>query len=158
MSEKIKAARQQLGGFFKERRLQMGRTTQELADFVGISVNTLNGIESGRFAWDVDLNNRLCAALEIKPFFAPLELIGGGTLPSSDPSGKFLFAPDDQDLFILHRQFPACLIQILQTTPVTFRIVDLYDKIDESELVMHPFLEEAKKFWRDHINKHNNEN
>jgi hypothetical protein len=35
---------------------------------------------------------------------------------------------------------------VVQTTPVTFRIVDLYDDIDRDLLMMHPFLEEAKKF------------
>lgn len=64
---------------------------------------------------------------------------------------KFLLAVDQEnnELFILHREFPACLIQIVQTTPVTFRIVDLYDDIDDDSLVNHPFFDEAKKFWKD---------
>ncbi|MBN8833749.1 MAG: hypothetical protein BGO53_08960 [Sphingobacteriales bacterium 39-19] len=63
---------------------------------------------------------------------------------------KFLFAPDHtiNELFILHRAFPACLIQVVQTTPATFRIVDLYDQIDEADLLKHPFLKEAQEFWR----------
>jgi hypothetical protein len=65
---------------------------------------------------------------------------------------KFLFAPDHEgkELYILHREFPACLIQVIQSTPVTFRIVDLYDEINQDELLRHPFLEDAKKFWREH--------
>jgi hypothetical protein len=64
---------------------------------------------------------------------------------------KFLFAPDHEanELYILHREFPACLIQVVQTTPVTFRIVDLYDDIEQSELIEHPFFEEAKRFWKE---------
>lgn len=64
---------------------------------------------------------------------------------------KFLFAPDHEnnELYILHREFPACLIHVIQITPVTFQIVDLYDDIDGPELLKHPFLEEAKKFWRE---------
>lgn len=68
---------------------------------------------------------------------------------------KFLLAVDreNNDLFILHREFPACLIQIIQTTPVTFRVVDLYDDIADHELLKHPFFEEAKTFWREVGNK-----
>lgn len=67
--EKIRTARKELGRFFAEKREAMGRTQEELASYVGITANTLRGIESGRFAWDIDLNHRLCAALEIKPYF-----------------------------------------------------------------------------------------
>lgn len=66
---------------------------------------------------------------------------------------KFLFAPDEatQSLFILHRQFPACLIEVVQSTPVKFKIVDLYDEIDKDVLVNHPVLNEAKNFFREHF-------
>lgn len=67
--EKIRTARKELGRFFAEKREAMGRTQEELALYVGISPNTLRGIEAGRFAWDIDMNHRLCAALEIKPYF-----------------------------------------------------------------------------------------
>lgn len=68
---------------------------------------------------------------------------------------KFLFAPDheNKELYILHREFPACLIQVVQTTPVTFRIVDLYDDIEQDDLLKHPFLAEAQKFWREYGSK-----
>lgn len=69
MSE-IKIAIQQMGAFFQERREQMGRTRQELAAFVGVSANTIERIEFGLFAWDMDLHLRLCQALEIKPYFS----------------------------------------------------------------------------------------
>ena len=70
-------------------------------------------------------------------------------------SKKFLFAPDEDSgtLYILHRAFPACLIQVIQTTPATFRIVDLYDEIDENTLLVHPFLEDAKKFYKEKADK-----
>lgn len=71
MSEnKIKTARQQLGQFFKERREEIGHDAQTVAEHLGISENTLKGIENGRFAWDIDLQHRLCQALEIKPYFS----------------------------------------------------------------------------------------
>lgn len=70
MNEQIKAARKQLGGFFKERREQLGQTLEDVAEFIGITVNTLKGIETGRFAWDIDLHLKICSALGIKPYFS----------------------------------------------------------------------------------------
>lgn len=63
---------------------------------------------------------------------------------------KFLFSVDplENELYILHRQYPACLIHVVQTTPATFRVVDLYDEIENDELLSHPFLNDAKSFWK----------
>ncbi|HXR84313.1 MAG TPA: helix-turn-helix transcriptional regulator [Hanamia sp.] len=70
MNDKIKSARQQLGMFFKERREEMGHKEEYLAKQLDITVNTVKGIETGRFAWDIDLHLRICQALEIKPYFS----------------------------------------------------------------------------------------
>lgn len=160
MNDKIKAARVALGSFLKERRKQMGRTEKELAEFLKLSAETVKGVEDGRFAADIDTIFRFCKELELKPYFAPLENIGGGTAPQSAGLDKFLMAPNSSgdQLYILHRQYPACLIQVIPTTPATFRIVDLYDKIEEEELVTHPFMEDAKNFWRQYGEKSNNTN
>jgi len=149
-NQKIKESKEQLGSFFKQRRLQMRLPNEIVASLIGVSAKTLQEIESGEFPAGIDTILRLCAELELKPFFAPLEELGKGSLPDFDAGEKFVLAPDqvNRQLYILHRQFPACLIQIIQTTPVTFRIVDLYDKIDEEELAVHPFLEEAKEFFK----------
>jgi DNA-binding XRE family transcriptional regulator len=48
----------------------MGHDMQTVAAHLGITINTLKGIETGRFAWDIDLQHALCAALEIKPYFS----------------------------------------------------------------------------------------
>lgn len=70
MTNKITFARVELGQYFQQRRVELGHSQHELADMVGLSASTVNGIETGRFAWDIDLQHRLCAALEITPFFA----------------------------------------------------------------------------------------
>ena len=63
---------------------------------------------------------------------------------------KFLFSidPDSKELYILHRAFPALLIHVIQNTPVTFRVVDVYDEINREELEKHPCLNEAREWWR----------
>lgn len=85
----IKEARKQLGLFFMNRRKEMGHSLNELAEYLGISANTLHGIETGRFAWDIDLHLRICQALEIKPYFSV-------TLP-----------PDEQDYTLRKDDDPA---------------------------------------------------
>lgn len=66
---------------------------------------------------------------------------------------KFMFTVDhaNNELYILHRQFPACLMQIKQETPVRFIIQDLYDEMENpADILNMPFVEEAKAFWRDY--------
>lgn len=75
-NEKIKAARLQLGRFFQERREEMGHSQEILSRHLGITANTMNGIETGRFAWDIDLHLQICQALEIKPYFSATNLTG----------------------------------------------------------------------------------
>lgn len=147
MNEKIKAARHLLGGFLQERRQQMGRSREDLAVFLGISAETVKGVETGRFACDIDQMFKICTALEIKPYFVPIEEI---SISEGDRKEAFLLAvnEEDKELYILHREYPACLIHVLQTTPATFKIVDLYDNISEEDLLKHPFLEEAKNFYK----------
>lgn len=70
MEEKIKAARKQLGGFLKQRREQLGLTTDELGGLVGFTGNTIRGVESGRFAMDIDMQFKIYQALGIKPYFS----------------------------------------------------------------------------------------
>ena len=58
---------------------------------------------------------KFCEALEIKPFFAPLEEINPAPEPSAD---AFLISVDaaNKQLYILHRHFPACLVHVAGTT------------------------------------------
>lgn len=72
--EKHLKARKEIGLFFAERREQMGHSCKALADFIGISENTMQRIEQGLFDYDVMLLFQICEALEIKPFFVPLEM------------------------------------------------------------------------------------
>lgn len=157
---KIRAARVELGGFLAERRKQMRRTQSELAEYTAMPVSTINGIETGKFIAGIDQILAICQALELKPFFSRLEMLGKGGLANLPKGPDFLICPDGEagELYILHRKYPACLIHIVQTTPVTFRCVDLYDKISEEDLAVNPFWEGAKEFWKNHINNSQQKN
>ena len=67
--EKHLKARKDLGLFFAERRSEMGRSIKQVADFVGITENTLQRIEAGDFDYKISLLYAICEALEIKPFY-----------------------------------------------------------------------------------------
>lgn len=66
---------------------------------------------------------------------------------------KFLFSidPTNRELYILHRQYPSCLIWVKQETPVRFIIQDLYEDMPDDEfdtLPIMPFVQEAKDFFK----------
>lgn len=64
---------------------------------------------------------------------------------------KFLLSvdPANNELYILHRLWPACLIHVVQEIPARFVIEDLYDNVDNVETIPGmPFIEEAKDFYR----------
>lgn len=85
MSDTIKAARIVLGQMFRDRREGLGLAPEILAGAVGITVNTVKGIETARFAWDIDTYLRMCQALSIKPYFAPI----------NDHAASFMSRPAD---------------------------------------------------------------
>lgn len=66
------------------------------------------------------------------------------------PMTKFLLCPDDEkkELYILHREYPACLIWIKQETPVSFIVQDLYDEMENvNDILEMSFVQEAKEFF-----------
>lgn len=126
--DKIKAARVQLGQYFKNRREEMGASVEQLAQHLGISANTMRGIESGRFAWDIDMHFRICQALEIKPYFSttPDPLDEDFTLRKEDDPERYhgfyivenlLLHPDQ--LGIVKLTYPRMLLYFNYSTSFT---------------------------------------
>lgn len=66
---------------------------------------------------------------------------------------KFLLCVDKEknDLYILHREYPACLIYVEQTVPLNFVALDLFEDIPPEEarklLTSEPFKKELKDFF-----------
>ena len=70
------------------------------------------------------------------------------------PLTKFLLCPDHvgNELYILHREFPACLIWVKQETPVRFIVMDLYDDMeDTNDILQMDFVQDAKDFFNNYI-------
>ena len=92
MDEKIKAARVKLGGFIKERREVLGMSQEVLGRACGVTANTINGVETGRFAMDVDLMLVIFRELSIKPYYSFL-------LPEADTVDCSLLGEGDPDKY-----------------------------------------------------------
>jgi len=57
--------------------------------------------------------------------------------------------PINNELYILHRNFPACLIWVKQEIPMRFVIQDLYDEVENNnEILNMPFVQAAKDFFK----------
>lgn len=68
---------------------------------------------------------------------------------------KFLLSIDkeERELYILHREFPRCLIYVEQTVPVNFVVFDLFeDNLSEEdaikELTKPEFKAQLNDFWQ----------
>jgi len=145
----LKDARRQIGEFFRNRRIQMGHSLEHAARFIGITANTLSRIEQGKFHWDIDLHHKLCETYEIKPFLVPRELLKPRDIDLAD----YLLVPDhaNMQLYILHRKFPACLIQVIQTIPATFEVLEFYDFCSKEEVSAITI--KAKMFYNDYVER-----
>lgn len=55
-----------LGQRFQNKRLELGLTTEQIADSVGVKQTTILKIEKGLFAWDIDLHIQLCKVLNLQ--------------------------------------------------------------------------------------------
>ncbi len=67
---------------------------------------------------------------------------------------KFLLCPDEEtkELYILHREYPACLILVKQETPIRFIVMDLFDDVkDEHSILEMPFVQEAKDYFKNYV-------
>lgn len=69
---------------------------------------------------------------------------------------QFLIAvdKDTEQVYILHRYFPSCLIWVKQETPIRFIIMDWYEEgePDLDAILQMPFVQQAKDFFFEQYN------
>lgn len=68
----------------------------------------------------------------------------------TDNSPEFLMCPDPvaNQLYILHRNEPVCLIHVVQSTPIRFVVQELYTEMDNPDDILNmPFVQRAKDFF-----------
>jgi len=147
--EKYKELRNRLLSYIKNFAQKNGITQEKIAERTGFSSNNVSRMLQGRYTPTLDNFIRLAESIdhnvELLKSFTPESIENSGILP------KFMFTVDplNNELYILHRQFPACLIHIVQETPVRLIIEDIYDEMgNPADILTMPFIEEAKSFWR----------
>lgn len=131
---------------------QEGITQKQIAEKTGYIQSNISRIFSGKFSPSLDIVLNITKAIGYKLSLSKYHK-GYGTVNGVKP--KFLFCPDpiNNELYILHRNYPSCLILVKQELPARFIIVDLYDEVEnEADILLMPFVEEAKEFFRKQIN------
>lgn len=49
----------------------------------------------------------------------------------------------EKELYILHREYPRCLIYVEQTTPINFIVVDFFEPNEKQEDVINTLISDA---------------
>lgn len=63
---------------------------------------------------------------------------------------KFLLCVDkkEKEIYILHRESPLCLIWVKQEIPMRFVLYETYEQVDAERIMLMPFVQEAKDFFK----------
>lgn len=137
---------------------QEGITQKQISEKTGYIQSNISRTFSGKFPPSLDQILKIAKAIGYKLTLSKYHK-GYGVLNGVKP--KFLFCPDpvNKELYILHRNYPSCLIHVKQELTTRFIIVDLYDEVEnEADILLMPFVQEAKEFFRKQINKNMHKN
>ena len=126
-------------------------THNEIAISTGYIESNVSRVLSGKYAPTLDVITSIANAAGYDVAFVNQEVNQQPAPETIQP--KFLLAMDfaNSELYIIHRQWPSCLIWIKQETPVRFIVQDLYDDVENpSDILGMLFVEEAKAFYRNY--------
>lgn len=150
MSEKYEELRKMLIRFAADHAREKNVTQQMIADRTGWHQSHVGRLEAGKFPPTLDSFIRYCEAVGMR-----LEMHAEGSKSSyttyNSAMPKFLFAPDhvNNQLYIVHTHYPACIIQVIQTIPHQLKAITLYAEEEDLSEVM----EEAETFYRTYVEK-----
>lgn len=149
--EKYKEARKRLLRYLYELAKERGITQEEIAQKTGFTRNNVSRMLAGRYTPTLDNFIRLAEAIDRDVLIANKMI--NQELEENEIQPKFMIVvdPHNKELYILHRQYPSCLIHIRQETPVRFIVEDLYDDMENpADILNMKFVEEAKEFYRNY--------
>ena len=147
--EKYKAERRRLLQYVKEYAAKNGLTQEEIAEKTGFTQNNISRMLMGRYSPTLDNLIRLTEVIDHEVVLTKRSDPQISNDDEIEPKFMFTVDPVNNEVYILHRHLPACLIHIKQETPVRFIIIDLYDDVENpANLLNMPFVEEAKAFFR----------
>jgi len=124
-------------------------TQTELAERTGYLQSNLSRILSCKYAPSIDIILDIATALGYDLTFSRKF-----DYTNTKSESKFLMCPDEanKQLYILHRNEPVCLIHVVQTTPISFVVQELYSEMDNTDDILNmPFVQEAKDFFFKHV-------
>jgi len=147
--EKYKAARRVILDYLKSQVEIRGISQQKIADQTGFRQSNVNRMLNGQYSPSLDNLIRLAEAIDHEVVL--VKKFPNKSVDEDNIHPKFMMVvdPENNELYILHRQFPSCLIQVKQEIPMRFIVQDLYDDMDNpADILKMPFVEEAKEFFR----------
>jgi hypothetical protein len=124
-------------------------STYKLAELTSYNQPNIVRIFSLKYCPNLKTVFKIAEALELD--VVAINRMVNQKVPDEFIKPKFLLSVDQEagELYILHRQWPSCLIHIVQEIPVRFVVQDLYDDIENpADILNMPFVEEAKEFYR----------
>ncbi len=147
----VKEKRIRFCNYMQNLAMSKGITQEQIAEDTGFIRTNINRVLSGKHSPTLDVLIKIADAVGYDIALTNKDMINAkidGVKP------KFLMSVDKENkqLYILHRNYPSCLIWIKQETPARFIILDLYDDVDNpADILNMPFVEEAKEFYRNHV-------
>lgn len=133
MQNNHKKAGEQLMRFLLDEAKKKGLTTHAIADKSGFDQPHVWRMLNAKYLPNLENFLKLAEAVGVR-----LELHSESPAPDfaairNVDTPRFLFAPDQsgKQLYILHTHTPACLIKVVQKTPVQLVVVENYEPISD---------------------------
>lgn len=146
MNDKHKEAGKLLLRYLQQMAKEQGLTEVEIARRSGFIQQNVNRMFLGKYMPSLDNFLRLGEAIGVRlELHAPGGDVEDVKIRNLDIP-QFLFAPNatDEELYIVHTHYPACIIKVVQTIPASFEVLQNFDNSNDFEEV----LQEALEFYR----------
>ena len=124
-------------------------TQLELAERTGYMQSNISRIFAGKYSPSLDIIITIAQAIGYNLTFSRTF-----TECEKDNTPEFLMCPDPvaNQLYILHRNEPVCLIHVVQSTPIRFVVQELYSEMDNPDDILNmPFVQRAKDFFFNNV-------
>jgi len=148
--EKYIEARKSTMRFIAEEAKSKGISLEFIANKSGFDRPNVSRMLSGKYSPSLDNFFKLASAVGIR-----MEMHAEGSKSSYTTYNvdmpKFLFAPDHENnqLYILHTHYPACIFQVVQTIPHQLKAITLYAEEED----LSGIITEAEEFYRKYVEK-----
>lgn len=133
MNQKHRESGKLLLGFLKQIAKEKGISIEEISRKSGFIADNVYRMFSGRYMPTLDNFIRLGEAIGIRLELHADSVDSLSTKTRNIDIPRFLLCPDraENKLYIIHTHYPACLIYVVQTTQVSFQVIQNFDNSDD---------------------------